>query len=344
MNMPGKDKQPVRGSPPPRTKRSTRSPVPEVDIAMERRVGVSVHDLSVIFLLSSIQGLGPQAFKSAFSIGVSPLEILQQPNAIKVSGKRGDTIRAHIQEAAENVNSHQAQAKRNIAAADKCQARIITYWHPEYPKPVMNSNYPVPVLYVRGAVNVLGSSKTVACVGSREIRPPYSNRQQEFAQKAAHCGFTVVSGFALGADSIAHRASFETRGKTICVMAGGLDRPFPPENRDFWNELLQYEGAVFVSEAPFGARATSLTLRKRNKLIVAFALGVMIGQSSVKGGSMNAFRFTLEQRKPIATFESNGAEETSGNLMISREAKVPATTFKAEQADGGAWQKWLQEL
>ena len=56
-----------------------------------------------------------------------------------------------------------------------------------------------------------------------------------------------------------------------------------------------HTGAL-VSEFPFGTAASSLTLRKRNKLIVAFAQGVLIGQSSAKGGAMNAYRFALEQR------------------------------------------------
>ena len=60
-------------------------------------------------------------------------------------------------------------------------------------------------------------------------------------------------------------------GHTICVMPGGLDRPFPPENRNLWDSLLASDAGVFVCEFPFGTRASSLNLRKRNKSIVAFA-------------------------------------------------------------------------
>ena len=57
-------------------------------------------------------------------------------------------------------------------------------------------------------------------------------------------------------------------------MPCGVDLVFPPENRLLWRELLNYENAVFVSEFPLGTKAAALTLRKRNKLIVAFARGV----------------------------------------------------------------------
>ena len=83
----------------------------------------------------------------------------------------------------------------------------------------------------------------------------------------------IVSGFALGADTIGHEEAWKAGGKTICVMPGGLDRPFPPENRRLWDEFLRYPGAAFVSELGFGVRASALTLRKRNKLIVSFARG-----------------------------------------------------------------------
>ena len=127
-------------------------------------------------------------------------------------------------------------------------------------------------------------------------------------------------------------------------MPGGLDRPFPPENKKLCDELLKCENAVFVSEAPFGARASSLTLRKRNKLIVTLSLGAIIGQSTVKGGAMNAYRFAVEQHKPIGTFESDGTGRTSGNLSISQETRVPTTAFGAESSDLEGWTEWLRTL
>ena len=86
-----------------------------------------------------------------------------------------------------------------------------------------------------------------------------------------------------------------------------------------------------------------MTLRKRNKLIVAASLGVVVSQSSVKGGAMNAYRFAVEQRKPVATLESDGTDQTSGNELIR--AKGPsASVFSADRADKDAWGQWLRRL
>ena len=146
---------------------------------------------------------------------------------------------------------------------------------------------------------ILNNDKSVACVGSRKIREPYAGLGKNFGTFASDKGFTVVSGFATGSDRIGHESAYESGGKTILVMAGGLDRPFPPDNRGLWNQLNEYPYAVAVTEAPFATGASSLLLRRRNKLIVALSNAVMIFQSTSKGGAMNAFRFALEQKKSV---------------------------------------------
>src|SRR5205814_2648333 len=135
--------------------------------------------------------------------------------------------------------------------------------------------------------------------------------------------------------------AWKAGGNTICVMPCGLDRPFPPENRRLWDEFLRYPGAVFVSELGFGARASALTLRKRNKLIVAFARGVLVAQSAKDGGAMNAYRFAVEQKKPVATFAADAAADTSGNRLIADE---PWTKTLPGDTDPEAYETWLREL
>ena len=199
------------------------------------------------------------------------------------------------------VAEGRARAEEQLNRAERLSAEILVHGDAEYPKRVYASNNPVPVLYVRGDPAVWASGCSVAVVGSRKTREPYSSSARKFATTASRQGVVVISGFAIGADSIGHRAAQEARGGTVCVMPCGLDKVFPPENRPLWEELLTYSGAAFVSQFGFGQRASSLQLRKRNKLIVAFAQGIVVVQSAVDGGAMNAYRFGLEQKKPIAT-------------------------------------------
>ena len=118
---------------------------------------------------------------------------------------------------------------------------------------------------------------------------------------------------------------------------------FPPENRWFWEELLAYSRAAFVSEFGFGQRASALHLRKRNKLIVAFAQGVLVAQSGLKGGAMNAYRVGREQKKVVATFKSDGTPDADGNAAIAEDPRAGGTVFEVS-GNAQQYQKWLDDL
>jgi DNA protecting protein DprA len=308
---------------------------------------VPLKELVDLYVLDSIKGFGPQKFKELHKAGVKPSAVLDDPTLLPIPGKTGDKFRENLLEMKDkDLDTLHDRAERQLAAAEKHGGAILTYSHPLYPKNVYDSNNPIPILYVRGAPEVLRDNHVVATVGSRKVREPYSRFETAFTKEAVKLGWTIVSGFAQGADAIGHTTAFKEGGRTICVMPGGLDRPFPPEHKGLWDELLQYQAAVFVSEFAFGTRAAALTLRKRNKLIVAFALGVLVAQSAQSGGAMNAYRFAVEQRKPLATFQSDAKEDTSGNFEI--EQKITEQLLNTGQVFTGArsteYGRWLQTL
>lgn len=311
---------------------------PDLDEA-ERAVGVSVGDLAALLLLQSLKGFGPQKFKELYAAGYRAPDILDQPSRLLASQRAG-MFQAELEATIgrSRATCHD-RATRQILAAHKHRAVILTYDHPGYPRNVFESNNPTPILYARGSLELLTNRNAIACVGSRKIRSPYTELHREFARTACRLGFAIVAGFALGADTIGHIAAWHEGGQTICVMPCGLDRSFPPENKNLWRELLGYSGATFVTEFPFGTTASALTLRRRNKLIVGLARGVLISQSSVDGGAMNAYRFAVEQRKQVATFAHDDTSETSGNRLIAEAGVVFSTPPEAD-----AFERWLQGL
>lgn len=338
-----------------------RSPRPvEVTPEVERAVGISVDELAALYLLDSLKGFGPQKFRELWEAQLRPTQVLANPALAMTKGRRWDQFRNAIARISDDVRIKcHARAVSQVDSAHRLGAHILTYDSPHYPRLLRESNNPVAPLYVRAgatkgpslparAAQILQGESAVACVGSRGIRPPYSDLHATFARVAAKAGYTVVSGFALGADTIGHKEALGVGGATVAVMPCGLDRPFPPENRGLWDELLSYDGAVFVSEFPFGTRAASLTLRKRNRLIVAFARAVLVSQSAVDGGAMNAYRFALEQKKPVATFAADKGTDTTGNALIS--AKIDDRLIIQEgrtfplSADKAEYERWLRTL
>ena len=304
----------------------------------------SADRLGAIYTLERVSGFGPVKFRAMYEAGVDPQTAIGNPNLLPFTGRTGEKLRHGILSLSqEDMDAGRARAVDQLERARDLSASILVHGDPVYPKRVYASNNPVPVLYVRGDPAIWDSTGTVAIVGSRNTREPYASGAKKIATVAAQQGMVVVSGFAMGADSIGHSAAVEAEGRTVCVMPCGLDKVFPPENRALWDELLAYQGAVFVSEFGFGQRASSLLLRKRNKLIVAFAQGIFVAQSAVDGGAMNAYRFGREQKKAVATFRTDGSKDTSGNAAIENDDRTGGFAFELTD-DQTRYETWLRQL
>lgn len=300
--------------------------------------------LGAIFALERVSGFGPVKFRAMHEAGVDAQAAISNPDLLPFTGRTGEKLRRGVLSLSEaELASDRKRAIVQLERAHELSAAILVHGDPGYPARVYASNNPVPVLYVRGDPAVWEGAETVAVVGSRKTREPYAGGARRFAAVAARNGMVVVSGFAMGADSMGHSAAVEAGGRTVCVMPCGLDLLFPPENRALWEKLLAYPGAVFVSEFGFGLRASSLLLRKRNKLIVAFAQGVLVAQSALNGGAMNAYRIGREQKKPVATFRTDGSEETSGNAVIEKDDRTGGFAFELTDNPKGH-ETWLQQL
>ena len=290
--------------------------------------------LGAIYVLEQVYGFGPIKFRLMVEAGLKPQDALEDPKLLPFPGAAGARIRNGIDSLPRSaIVRCMSRAYQQIEIARSLDAHILVIGDSTYPQQVYKY-HPIPVLYVRGDPTILRESRTTAVVGSRNIRDPYTSQTRQLAATLAEVGRVHISGFAQGADTIGHKAAINYGGKTVCVMPCGLDRLFPPENRELWQKLLQHPYAVFVSEFGFGQGASALRLRKRNKLIVALAQEVFIAQSALDGGAMNAYRFSCEQKKPVGTFRSDSTTETEGNALIESDYDNTVrggTTFELDE-------------
>ena len=308
------------------------------------RLGPDAVRLGALYALERVNGFGPGKFRALHQAGVEPSAALERPELLPFKGRTGDKLRRGIESLSPaDFSAARSRAVDQVERAQAIGASILMHGDPGYPERVYASNNPVPVLYVRGNPSVWDGGTAVAVVGSRNTREPYASAARKFAAVAARNRVLVVSGFAMGADSIGHQGALEAGGRTVCVMPCGLDNVFPPENRGLWEELLTNPHAVFVTEFGFGQRASSLLLRKRNKLIVAFVQGVVVAQSAVDGGAMNAYRFAREQKKPVAAFGNDGSGDTSGNAVIGRDTRTGGYILESTGTES-EYEAWLQKL
>jgi DNA processing protein len=295
--------------------------VPEHDLrGLEKAAGIARRDLEALLILDQVKGFGPAAFRALTESKISPERVIQDPSLLPLAGRRAESIREKIGSlSVREFELARERSARQIERAAETSVRILTHASKDYPRNLYESNNPVPLLYAAGDLRLLRHREVVACVGSRKTRPRYLEQLRRFVSLAVDHQWIVASGFANGADTTAHEAAVASHGGTVLVMPSGLDIPFPPENKGLWAAWQGREGIAMISEFPLGTKASALTLRKRNKTIVGVSLMVLVAQTGRKGGTMNSYRFAVEQKKPVLTFAPDGLADTDGNRLIGEE-------------------------
>lgn len=138
----------------------------------------------------------------------------------------------------------------------------------------------------------------VAIVGSRRCSRYGRDMAFGLAEQVAGRGVTVVSGLAYGVDAAAHRGALAAGGRTVAVMAGGLDRIYPAAHASLAQQIVAARGALVTEYAP------DVTPRKhhfpaRNRLVSGLCLGVVVVEAASRSGSLITARMALEQNREV---------------------------------------------
>jgi len=152
-------------------------------------------------------------------------------------------------------------------------------------------------LYIRGA-ELNDKDKLIAIVGTRKASSHGKKIARQFASSLAERGLTVVSGLALGIDAAAHEGTLDAKGKTIAVLANGLDRVYPRYHEKLAEKILDSHGTL-ISEYPLGTPSLPHQFIERNRIVSGFSLGVIIVEAPKESGALATARFALEQNREI---------------------------------------------
>jgi DNA processing protein len=186
-------------------------------------------------------------------------------------------------------------------------------------------------LYASGNTDILKESKCCAVVGTRNPSEWSITQTKNAVRNLVSEHFVIVSGLAKGIDTTAHQTALDTNGKTSAVLGCGIDVFYPQENKDLQNEIKRK--GLLVSEYPFGKKIQSVSLQKRDKIIVGLSQETLIVETSQKGGTMNAYRAILEQKKRISLFVPPLGIKGNfdGNRKIIEERKTQLCCFSNGQ-------------
>ncbi len=188
-----------------------------------------------------------------------------------------------------------AALDREQANLHKIGARLLVWGDPEYPSALADLPDAPPVLSVAGDIALL-SRRSIAIVGSRNASLNGQRMAEQLSADLAASGLVVVSGLARGIDTAAHQGAMIT-GKTIAVVAGGIDIAYPPENAALQTKIGA-EGAV-ISEAPFGTDPQARHFPRRNRIIAGLALGVVVVEAAPRSGTLITAREAQEAGREV---------------------------------------------
>jgi DNA processing protein len=173
---------------------------------------------------------------------------------------------------------------------------LITWQDNDYPVRLKKIETPPPVLYQRG--EILDEDQwAIAVVGTRRVTAYGKQVAEDVASFLARNGVTVVSGMALGVDSIAHRAALDAGGRTIAVLGSGVDTIYPPENRGLAQEIIG-RGAL-ISDYALGTPPEAGNFPPRNRIISGLSIAVVVVEAGKRSGALITANFAADQGREV---------------------------------------------
>lgn len=201
--------------------------------------------------------------------------------------------------------------------------KCISYESEDYPEEkmlILEENRPA-LLYYIGNISLL-KAKSVAVIGTREPEEAYAKYAFQIGYNLAKQQYCVVSGLALGCDTEAHLGTLKAKGKTIAVLANGLDTVYPKENENLANDIYINEGCI-ISEYPPKTKIEKWYFANRDRLQSALSEVIIVIQTAAKGGTMITADYAFHQKKKLyAINPDNENYKSSGNIILINSKKV----------------------
>ncbi len=207
------------------------------------------------------------------------------------------------------------KAEKVVQDCDYHGINIVTYRDPKYPERMKQIYDPPCVLYCKGRLPDIDKEPVVSVVGTRACSNYGIVVAKQLATLIALSGGVIVSGGARGIDTVALNSALSSETPMICVLAGGLDTWYPPENRNLFNEIVRR--GCLISEVPPGIKAHPMGFVARNRLISGLAIATLVVEAPKGSGALSTAEFALSQNRDVFTvYRPDGGRYTEGNQEL----------------------------
>lgn len=204
---------------------------------------------------------------------------------------------------------------------DKENVFLFSYEDKNYPLRLKEIAVPPVFLYVKG--DLRPDELALAVVGARQVSAYGKQIGVEIVRDLVLQGITVVSGLALGVDTLAHQEALRVGGRTVAVVGNGIDQVYPFQNKTLAAKII--ENGAILSEFPLGTPPHNYNFPRRNRIISGLSLGVLVIEAKDKSGSLITARYAIEQNREIFAVPGsiyNPCSVGTNQLIQKGEAKL----------------------
>lgn len=219
-----------------------------------------------------------------------------------------------------------SKALEVIARCNALGITLVSFDDVDYPEKLYEIYDPPAVLYVKGRLPDFSSRLTIGMVGTRKATVYGKMTSHLIAGSLSKVGVIIVSGGAVGIDSLSHIGALEAGGTTVCVLGCGINYPYLMENKRMRDDIAA-TGAL-VSAYPPDYPSSKFTFPERNRIISGLCDGVVVVEAGVKSGSLITARLAMEQGRDVFAVMGNITSPYSkGTNTLIKDGAIPVTDF-----------------
>ena len=272
--------------------------------------------------LNSVKGLGPVRIKKLLEKYETPGEVFRQdPSRLVQEGFIPQVCAAQLSDA-----GLFREAQRQLELAARSDISIMTLNDSDYP-PYLNEIYaPPPVLYIKGNRSVF-KKHAISVVGTRHPTSYGKQAAVSITTGLVEHNLAIVSGLALGIDTIAHETTIKNNGFTVAVLGSGIDKIYPRDNQVLAEKISQK--GILVSEFPLGTAPEAFNFPRRNRIISGLSAAVLVVEAPERSGSLITAHYALQQGRDIFAVPGPITSPLSaGTFNLLKDGAIPARSGK----------------
>ena len=277
---------------------------------------------NIILFLMQIKGMSRKTLYKYFQF-VEPGEYSLGDVQLLIKEAALNTGKINIPSLSE-LNNVYEKYEKILYCSEDLGIQITSYLDKQFPVKLRNIDDPPAIIYTLGDLSCMDKS-AVAVIGTREPIEYGAKIADNLGYVLGRDGYTVVSGLAYGCDKFGHEGCLRSGGKTVAVMAGGLDKVYPARHKELAKAIVE-SGGCLMSEYPVNTRTFQSNFVERDRLQSGLSEGIIVVETDLKGGTWHTIEFAKKNQRSVGCYVHPDKylmeKKTFGNQKLLKEDGV----------------------